>query len=158
MHEFQTNDEIFEFKEKIKKKYLKITRLLFLIGVILIICFSVVFSGIIFLDYSYNWAVLSFSNWIIIICIILFIFIIFEILFYFRFINIDKQIKNKLQTKPEFIDGKQVHIYTYPKGIEGGIFSKTYIKIDSENILRLRTLIIPPNELWNINDIKEIEK
>ncbi len=158
MHEFQKNDEIFEFKEKIKKKYSKITKLLFLIGIILIIWFLVVFSGVIFLDYSYNWAVLSFSNWIIILCIILFIFIIFEILFYIRFISIEKQIMKKLQTKPEFIDGKQVHIYTCPKGIEGGIFSKTYIEIDSKNILRLRTLIIPPNELWNINDIKELEK
>ena len=33
-------------------------------------------------------------------------------------------------------------------GVEGGIFSKTYIEIDNKNVLRLRTLIIPPEELW----------
>ena len=65
------------------------------------------------------------------------------------------KIKNKSQISPEFIDGKYIHVFTYPKGIEGGIFSKTYVEIDSENILRLRTLIIPPNELWSKNEGKE---
>jgi hypothetical protein len=66
--------------------------------------------------------------------------------------------KIKSLTKPEFIDGKYVHVFTYPKGIEGGIFSKTYIEIDTENVLRLRILIASPNELWSNKEIKEIEK
>ncbi len=157
MSEFQKNDEIFEFEEKIKKKYSNITKLLFLIGIILIVWFLIVFSGVFFLDYDYNWAVISFENWVLIISAILVIFILFEILFYFRFSNLEKQIKKKSQPKPEFIDGKHIHVFTYPKGVEGGIFSKTYVEIDSQNVLRLRTLIIPPNELWSKNEPKEEE-
>ena len=57
-------------------------------------------------------------------------------------------------TIKEFINEKKVHIYTYPKGITGGIFSKTYIDIDGHNILRLRTLMIPPGELWGKKEEK----
>jgi len=54
-----------------------------------------------------------------------------------------------MKNKPvEYINGKKIHIYTSPKGTEGGIFSKTYIEIDEHNLLRLRTLMIPPGELW----------
>lgn len=158
MHEFQKNNEIFEFKEKIRKKYSKITKLIFLIGIIMIVWFIVVILGIFFLGYDFNWAVISFENWVTIISIILVIFLLFEILFYFRFSNLEKQIKITSLTKPEFIDGKHVHVFTYPKGIEGGIFSKTYIEIDSENVLRLRILIASPNELWSKKEIKEIKK
>ncbi|MCJ7572552.1 MAG: hypothetical protein MUO82_11890, partial [Candidatus Thermoplasmatota archaeon] len=128
MSEFQKNYEIFEFDEKIKKKYSNITKLLFLIGIILIIWFLIVFFGVFSLDYDYNWAVISFENWVLIISAILGIFILFEILFYFRFSYLEKQIKKKSQPKPEFIDGKLIHVFTYPKGTEGGIFSKTYVE------------------------------
>ena len=64
--------------------------------------------------------------------------------------------KKKSQLFPEFIDGKYIHVFTYPKAMEGGIFSKTYIEIDTENVLRLRTLIIPPNELWSKNETKKV--
>lgn len=158
MSESQKNEEIFEFEEKIKKKYSNITKIIFLIGVILIICFLIVFSGVFILNYDYNWAIISFENWILIISAILGFFIIFEILFYFRCSNLEKKIRKKSQFTPEIIDGKYIHVFTYPKGVEGGIFSKTYIEIDSGNILRLRTLIIPPDELWNKNEKKEIEK
>ena len=155
MSEFQNNDEIFELEEKIKKKYSNITTFLFLIGIVLIILFLVIFSGVFFLNYNYNWAVVSFENWVLIISSILVVFLLFEILVYFRFSSLEKQIYKRSQVKPEFIDGKLIYVFTYPKGIEGGIFSKTYIEIDSEKILRLRTLIIPPNELWSKNEIKK---
>ena len=155
MSEFQKNDEFFEFEEKIKKKYSKIMLFLFFIGIILILCFLVIFSGIYFLGYDNNWGIISFERWVLIISIILVIFIFFEILFYYRFLILKKRIVIKSQVEPEFIDGRRVYIFTYPKGIEGGIFSKTYVEIDSENILRLRTLIIPPNELWSKNKEKE---
>lgn len=158
MSEFQDlkNDEIFEFEEKIKKKYVGITNLLFFIGVISIIGFLIIFSGIFFFHFEYNWAVFSFENWVLIISTILGILILLEILFYFRFSNIQLQMKKKSQPSPEFIDGKYIHVFTYPKGMEGGIFSKTYIEIDSENTLKLRTLIIPPNELWSKKEIKKV--
>ncbi len=93
MSESQKNEEIFEFKEKINKKYSNITKIIFLIGIILIICFLIVFSGVFILNYDYNWAIINFENWILIITVILGIFIIFEILFYFRCSNLEKKIR-----------------------------------------------------------------
>ena len=57
--------------------------------------------------------------------------------------------------KPEFIDGKRVYVYSHPERMEGGIFSKTYIAIDKHSVLRLRSLMVPPNHLWNKDEIKE---
>lgn len=158
MSEFQKINEIIEFGEKIRKKYSDMTKLLFLIGIILIIWIVIVFSGVLFWGYGYNWAGLSFETWILAISVILFAFIILEITIYYRFSNIEKQIKQKSQPEPEFINGKRVHIFSHPKGIEGGIFSKTYIEIDPHNILRLRTLMIAPGEIWSKKETKEIEK
>ena len=50
--------------------------------------------------------------------------------------------------KPEYIDGKIVVDITFPRGTDGGVYSKTYIEIDESSILRLKNLMIPPNELW----------
>jgi hypothetical protein len=50
---------------------------------------------------------------------------------------------------PDYIHGKRLYIYTNPSDSKGGIYSKTYIKIDENNVLRIRNLMIPPDELWN---------
>jgi hypothetical protein len=60
-------------------------------------------------------------------------------------------VKNKRieleKSKPEFIDGRRIFVYTFPEGVEGGIFSKTYIELDKHNVIRLRILMISPHEL-----------
>lgn len=158
MSELEKTEEIVEFSDKIKKKYSNFTKILFLIGIILIIWVLIVFSGVLFWGYSYNWAGLSLETWVLAVSVIIGVFILIELIFYYRFSNINKEIKQKSQPKPEFINGKRVHVLTYPKGAQGGIFSKTYFEIDSHNILRLRTLMIAPGEIWSKNEIKEIEK
>jgi hypothetical protein len=54
------------------------------------------------------------------------------------------------QQKPTQLSykGKRLHVYTYPPGVKGGIFSKTHIKIDGDTILNVRIQMIPPQELW----------
>jgi preprotein translocase subunit YajC len=49
----------------------------------------------------------------------------------------------------ENVDGKKVIAFTNPEDAQGGIFSKTYIKIDDTYVLRLRELMIPPEDLWD---------
>jgi hypothetical protein len=44
--------------------------------------------------------------------------------------------------------GKQVHEFTYPVGSEGGVFSKTYVLIDNENIIRIRNQMIKKEDVW----------
>jgi hypothetical protein len=75
------------------------------------------------------------------------IFVIFELLFYFHFNNIrDKRIELE-KPKPEFKNGKRVYVYTFPGGVEGGIFAKTYVDIDDQCTLRIKTLLVTPKDL-----------
>jgi hypothetical protein len=83
------------------------------------------------------------------ISLIVIVFIILELGLYYHFYSYKKKRIEKGKIEPEYINGKRVHVFTFPHGQEGGIFSKTYIQIDEHNVLRLRTLLIPPDELWS---------
>jgi len=138
---------------KLLRKYSFWSKLFILVIILLIILLSIVFLGVYIFGYGPNWALLSLDAWIIVISILCVIFILLVLFFYYNFSsNVSKRIE--LETpKPEFIDGKKVYIFTFPKGSEGGVFSKTYIEIDKKNILRLRSLIVPPDELWGNKEI-----
>ena len=94
------------------------------------------------------WTIIPLDYWMYIWCWIVGIFIILEIIFYLSYWTREKKIINVKKSKTEYINGKQIHNYTYPPGLKGGIFSKTYIEIDDDNVLRLRSLMIPPGDLW----------
>ena len=144
----QIQSEMRTKEVKLFKKYSFWSKLFILIIILLIILLSIVFLGVYIFGYGHTWALLSLDVWIILICFFCVIFILLELVFYFDlFSKIKKRIELE-KPKPEFIDGKKVFDYTYPEGVEGGVFSKTYIEIDKKNILRLRSLIIPPDELW----------
>ncbi len=147
MPESQIQVELRNTEDKLRGRYLLFSKLFLIITILLIICIVIVFAGV--GSYGYNWALFSLNNWIIIICALFGVFIIFELVFYYHLSYIRKKRIKSEMPKPEFIDGKILHIYTYPKGKEGGVFSKTYIDIDEHNVLRLRYLIIPPEELLN---------
>ncbi|MDH7507126.1 MAG: hypothetical protein QHH15_05000 [Candidatus Thermoplasmatota archaeon] len=149
----QIQKEMREMESKLFKKYSFLSKLFILIVLILIIFLSIVFMGIYFLGYGHDWALLSLDAWIITISLICVVFILLEIIFYYHFSSFKKKRIEMEKPKPEFIDGKKVHVFTYPKEAKGGIFSKTYIEIDKKNILRLRSLIIPPDEIWGDKEI-----
>ena len=138
---------------KLLWKYSFWFKLFILITILLIVLLSIVFLGVYIFGYGHNWALLSLDAWIILICFLCVIFILLELFIYYTFSSaIAKRIE--LETpKPEFIDGKKVYIFTIPQGAEGGVFSKTYIEIDKRNILRLRSLIVAPDELWGNKEI-----
>lgn len=151
MSEQDTQTDLIEFQKRIRKKYTRLSLVIFILGIIFILWAFVVFLGIYIWNYSNDWALISFENWIIVVSVIIIILVLIEIAIYFRFSSLKR--RKTLAEKPvEIINGKEVLIYTYPKGIEGGIFSKTYIDIDERNVLRLRTLMIPPGELWGITE------
>lgn len=134
-------------------KYSLWSKLFILIIILLMVVLSVVFLGVYIFGYAYNWALLPLDIWIIIISVLCVIFILLELYFYYNFSQtVSKRIELE-KPKPEFIDGKKVYIYTHPKDAEGGVFSKTYIELDKKNILRIRSLIVPPDELWGNKEI-----
>ena len=100
------------------------------------------------MNYGANWAGVGFDIWVYIFAIIVGVFILLEILFYNRYMSLRNKVVEIKKPKLEYLDGKRVYVYTHPKGVEGGVFSKTYIQMDENNILRLRSLMVAPSELW----------
>lgn len=147
MSEYEKHTDFIEFQGRIRKKYLRISLIFFILGIMLILWTFIVFLGVYIWNYNNNWVLTSLENWIFAVSIIIVILILFEIIFYTSYSSLLR--RKFMKDQPvEYINGKKVHIYTTPKGIKGGIFSKTYIEIDEHNLLRLRTLMIPPGELW----------
>lgn len=130
-------------EEKLRRKYSILLKIFALISVLLFLWAVVVFTAAWLLDYGYDWALFSVSDWFLIISLIIVFFVVVELIVFLRY-------RSMIYKKPkeEYISGRRVHVFTYPPDVEGGIFSKTYVEIDDKNILRLRTLMIPPEELW----------
>lgn len=143
----ETEFELRGLEDKLVGKYSRLTKLFLVITILFILLIAVAFLGIAGFGYGYNWMLVSLEGWIIIISALIAIFIILELLFYSRFSAVRNKIKELEKPKPEFVDNKKIYAYTIPKGVEGGVFSKTYIEIDEHSVLRLRTLIIPPEEI-----------
>jgi len=141
-------NKMVELEAKSRAKYSNLTKLLLLIGIVLIIWVFVVFAGVFFWNYGTTWAAAGFDIWVYIFGIIIGVFILLEILFYNRYLSLKSKVIEKKKPKIEYLDGRRVYVYTHPKGIEGGVFSKTYIQMDEHNILRLRSVMVAPGELW----------
>lgn len=140
--------ELRNLEIKLSGRYPRISKLFLIISILLIILIVVVAIGILFLELGNNWALLSLEGWMIAFSLLLVIFIVLDLFFYLRFSYLRKKRLEMEKPKPEFINGRKVYVYTVPRGTEGGVYSKTYIEIDNHNILRLRYLMIPPEEIW----------
>lgn len=110
----------------------------------------IVLSGVSILDFDPDWTGLSLSLWLLIISVLFGIFIIIDILMYSSpslFVKGDIQ-EFSANFSDEYLDDMKVFQYTFPKNRTGGIFSKTYVKIDDSTLLRIRNQMIPAESLW----------
>lgn len=147
MSESHNKGELRNIENKLISRYSRLSIIFLFTAILLIIIVAIVFLGIIFLEYGYNWAGLDLEGWIILVSALFGVFILLELIFFLHVSSIRNKITGG-KPKPEFINGKKVIIFTHPTGTEGGIFSKTYIDLDENSVLRLRSLMIPPEELW----------
>lgn len=148
MADIEFKRKLENIEDKLGTRYSRISKIFLIIGILLVLWAAIVFVGARVLNYGYNWAGLSVQDWIIIVAVILVVFIAIDLFMFFHFYSVKNRKKEVEKPKDEFIEGKKVHVFTFPIGMEGGIFSKTYFEVDDNNILRLRTLMIPPEELW----------
>ena len=111
-----------------------------ILTIILVFLVIVIGSGTYLLDQMDGWALLTFSNWIIITTIFIGLFIIVDLIFLFH-PSFKQLIPVEEGGKPEFIDGKRVYEYRYPEGEKEGVFSKTYIPLDDKTLIRIKTLL-----------------
>jgi len=124
-----------------------ISRLFIFLSIILLIWVILVAAGIIINEMDPYWAYLSLENWVLFSIITILLFAIIEILYYTYTYYFSEKIVEFEEVEPESIHGKKVYIYTNPKDSKGGVYSKTYIQINNESVLRLRNQMIPPEEL-----------
>ena len=149
MNQSQDLMEITAQEDNIRNKYSRLSKIFLLITIVLVLWVLIVFAGIIVWENSLNWAMFSLETWLYIGSALTIIFIILNIVFYIHFSSVSKKRAYLEIPKPEIINGKRVHIFTFPHGVDGGIFSKTYVKIDDHNVLRLRLLMMSPDEVWH---------
>lgn len=113
----------------------------------------ILLSGPLFGVIEPDWAGLSSSLWVILVSVLIGAFIIIDIILYATPL-IGKEVEMNAPIKPvefpeiEKRNGKTVYEYTYPGGIKGGVFSKTYISIDDETVIRIRNQMIPKEQVW----------
>ena len=93
------------------------------------------------------WAYLSLDNWVLLVTVIILIFAIIEIIYYLIKIRSSDRILEFKEVGPEEKYGKKIYNFTSPKDSKGGVYSKTYIKIDDESYLKFRHQMIPPEKI-----------
>ena len=135
-------------EDKLKFRYSKVSKIILLITIIYTLWVSSLIIGVYYLGIGYKVAVLTMDQWIISSIVIFTFFLVLELIFLLHHYNTKKKRIESEKPKPMLIKGKRLHIYTIPEGSKGGIFSKTYVKIDENNVLNLRYQMILPNELW----------
>jgi len=130
-------EEVFRFKAK------KWTRKILAIAILYLLWMVFVFSTIFILGFSYRWSILAFDDWVTIGIILYVILIIMEliIILYYLYLRREKRLKAPVFEEVEEEEKKTI-TYTYPRDIEGGVFSSNYIDIDDKTTLKLRTLLV----------------
>ena len=144
----ETQKALVKLENTLKTRYSTLLKLFIVLAVLFVIWVAVVALGIVFLELGPAWALVTLDAWVSVLIVLFVVFIVLDVMFYIHYFVVRNKRIQAERPKPEFIDGRRVHEYTYPKGVEGGIFSKTYVSIDGRSMLRLRTIMIPPGELW----------
>jgi hypothetical protein len=144
-----TTEEPIWDEEKLKRRYLKASKLLFLFTILYSLWVALVIMGAYFLQLENKWAVFTIGQWILSAIILISVVIAIEIFFLLHNTLLrKKKVQAEQPQQPVYLQGKQVNSYTIPQGAKGGIFSKTFIIIDETRVLNLRFQMIPPNDLW----------
>jgi uncharacterized membrane protein YcjF (UPF0283 family) len=137
-------------EEKLKRRYLRISKLILLFAIIYVLWIAIVILGTFQLTLGVSWATFTVEQWVLSAIALFVVLIIIELLFFVRLSMMTHKKKQILEgtAAKQFIKGKRVHTFTIPLGSKGGIFSKTYIKIDESSVLNLRYQITAPHDLW----------
>ena len=144
---FKKNTKTLENEDKSLKIFKKISGLFIFLSIILLLWVIIVAAGSIIMDMDTYWAYLSLENWALFASITIFLFAIIEIIYYFYLIKYSDKIVEFLEIGPETLHGKNIHDFTFPRNAKGGVFSKTYIQINKEDVVRIRNQMIPPEKL-----------
>jgi len=145
-HSIKNKDEEF-----LKNRYLKLSKFIILIVIIYTIWIAFIISSVYFLGLGNKWAYLTMDQWIISSIAIFSFFVVLEVLLFLHYLMVKRKRIEGEKPKPAEFKGRKLHIFTLPINSQGGIYSKTYVQLDENNILNLRYQMIPQSELINKN-------
>ncbi len=136
-------------EDKLKVRYLKISKILLLLSIMYLIWTVFHIVSVYFLGFGNKWAVFTMDQWILSSIFLFSIFIGLILTLILHHFIVKKRRIEREKPKPVFLKGKRLHTYTLPDNSKGGIFSKTFVKIDNDRILSLRYQMIQPRDLWS---------
>ena len=131
----------------LKVRYLRASKIMIILAVIYSLWITFLIMGVYFLG-IYKLAFLTMDQWIISGIILLGVFVGLNVIFILHHYMVKRKRIESEKPKPLSFKGKKLHIYTLPTNSKGGIYSKTFVKIDGDNILNFRIQMISPYELW----------
>jgi len=140
--------EVKRDEDKLKARYLEISKIIALLAVIYLIWTVFHIISVYFLGFGNRWAALTMDQWVLSSIIFLSICISLVLLFVLHHYIVKKRRIENEKPKPAFYRGKRLYTHTLPDKSKGGIFSKTFVKIDDGTTLVLRFQMIPPINLW----------
>jgi len=132
----------------LKVRYLRVSKILLILAVIYSLWIIFLMMSVYFLGFGNKWALLTMDQWIISGIILLGVFVGLNVIFILHHYMVKRRRIESEKPKPLSFKGKKLHIYTLPTNSKGGIYSKTFVKIDGDNILNFRIQMISPYELW----------
>ena len=135
-------------------KMLFVTVLMILLAVIVASWVGIVVIGVFYLGMANDWAGLSMEHWLLFGIGLLVIFIMITLIIHLLPIIQKMMIENKIRKKPVLYKGKKVYEFTFPRGSDGGIYTRTYISVDDKDIINFRYQMVGSDELWKKNDVK----
>jgi hypothetical protein len=139
----------------LKRLTTNLNLLMITIAILVTLWISLIIISVYFFGMANNWAGLAMDHWVLVGIGLLTFFIIITLLLNLLPILIARQKISRKKRKPIFYQGKRVHEYTFPPQSQGGIFSRTYISIDDNNIVNFRYQMISPDQLWPKKTIKQ---
>ncbi len=127
-------------------------KLFLILTVVFIMWIVILISGPLFGVLDPDWAGLSSSLWVLLISVLIGAFIVIDIILYATpIINKEEILISSMQPvefpEIEKRNGKTVYEYTHPSGTHGGVFSKTYLQIDDQTVIRIRNQMIKKEQL-----------
>ena len=133
-----------------RTNYHKIFEIIFVISVLFVVLIIGVIIGTIVFELEPSWAIFPIKSWIIAGIYSTGFFILLDFFFFYHCLKGDKC--NYKKTKIEYSNGKKIYVYTNPKELSGGIFSKTYMQVEEDTYICVKSPMILTGQLqWQID-------
>ena len=140
--------------KKMMRNLLLLPKVFLILTVVFIMWVFILLSAPMFGVFEPDWAGLSPSLWLIILSVLIGVFIVIDIILYATpSFYVSTSVSDAIAQPVEFPEveqrmGKDVYEFTYPVGSKGGVFSKTYVQIQDNAIIRVRNQMIKKDDVW----------